>query len=120
MNRSHGQAHRTLAALSDNYFGSDYTLAEWSARFAQDPTALEDRLVPVKVGTLTGETILGPLVYADLADCDETEAQRRLLERIKKAVDRDLPDRNPRSGQAFPGLAAATSADQAPLPRRPP
>ena len=65
MNRAHTQAHRTLAVLSDNYFGSDFTLAEWSARFAQDPGAREDRLVPVKVGPLTGEMILGPIVYAD-------------------------------------------------------
>src|SRR5690242_14885524 len=53
MNRSHTQAHRTLAVLSDSYFGSDFTLAEWSARFAQDPAARQDRLVPVKVGPLT-------------------------------------------------------------------
>ena len=55
MNRAHAQARRTLAVLSDNYFGSDFTLAEWSARFAQDPAARDDRLVPVKVGPLTGE-----------------------------------------------------------------
>jgi hypothetical protein len=66
MNRAHTQAHRTLAVLSDHYFGSDFTLAEWSARFAQDAAGREDRLVPVKVGPLTGETILGPLVHADI------------------------------------------------------
>src|SRR3954462_14895960 len=33
MNRAHQQADRTLAVLSDYYFGSDFTLAEWSARF---------------------------------------------------------------------------------------
>ena len=86
MNRAHAGAERTLAILSDHYFGSDFTLAEWSARFAQDPAARADRLVPVKVGPLTGETILGPIVYADLTDCEEAEAQRRLLERVKKAV----------------------------------
>src|SRR3954454_5624690 len=87
MNRAHTQAHRTLAVLSDHYFGSDFTLAEWSARFAQDPAAREDRLVPVKGGPLTGETILAPIIYAALTDCDEAEAQQRLLERVKKAVD---------------------------------
>jgi tetratricopeptide (TPR) repeat protein len=100
INRAHAQAHRTLAVLSDNYFGSDFTLAEWSARFAQDPAAREDRLVPVKVGPLTGETILAPIIYADL-DCDEAEAQQRLLARVKKAVDptyRPKPEVRP----AFP------------------
>src|SRR3954468_15795847 len=37
MNRAHRKAERTVAVLSDHYFGSDFTLAEWSARFAQDP-----------------------------------------------------------------------------------
>jgi hypothetical protein len=102
MNRAHTQAHRTLAVLSDHYFGSDFTLAEWSARFAQDPAAREDRLVPVKVGPLTGEIILGPLIHADLTGCDEAEAQQRLLERVKKAVDaiyRAKPEVRP----GFPG-----------------
>jgi TIR domain len=83
MNRAHAQADRTLAVLSDHYFGSDFTLAEWSARFAQDPAAREDRLVAVKVGSLTGENILGPVIYADLTDCDEDYARQRLLGRVK-------------------------------------
>jgi len=87
MNRAHAQAHRTLAVLSDSYFGSDFTLAEWSARLAQDPAAREDRLVPVKVGPITGGSLLGPIVYADLTGCGEAEAQRRLLGRVKKAVE---------------------------------
>ena len=102
MNRAHSQAHRTLAVLSDHYFGSDFTLAEWSARFAQDPASREDRLVPVKAGTLTGESILSPLVYADLTNCSEEVAQERLLGRVKKAVDssyRSKPQRRP----GFPG-----------------
>src|SRR5687767_7707106 len=105
MNRAHQQADRTLAVLSDNYFGSDFTLAEWSARFAQDPAAREDRLVPVKVSPLTGETILGPIVHADLTGCEEAEAQSRLLARVKKAVDatyRPKPETRPR----FPGAPA--------------
>ena len=85
VNRAHAQAHRTLAVLSDDYFRSGFTLSEWTARFAQDPAAREDRLVPVKVGPLMDKGILGPIIYADLTDCDETEAQRRLLERIGKA-----------------------------------
>lgn len=104
MDRSHAQARRTLAVLSDSYFGSGFTLAEWSARFAQDPAGREDRLVPVKVGPLTGETILSPLIYADLTDCDEAEAQGRLLDRVRKAVDlafRPKPENRP----TFPGGA---------------
>jgi TIR domain len=102
MNRAHSHAHRTLAVLSDRYFGSDFALAEWSARFAQDPASREDRLVPVKVGPLTGENILGPIVYADLIDCPEEVAQERLLGRVRKAVDASYRNK-PQSRPGFPG-----------------
>ena len=102
MNRAHARARRTLAVLSDNYFGSDFTLAEWSARFAQDPAAREDRLVPVKVGPLTGETVLGPILHADLTGCEEPEAERRLLGRVKRAVDASYRDK-PTTRPGFPG-----------------
>jgi hypothetical protein len=102
MSRAHAQAQRTLAVLSEHYFGSDFTLAEWSARFAQDPAAREDRLVSVKVGPLSGESILGPIVYADLTGCDEEEAQGRLLGRVRKAVDTDYRDKPP-TRPGFPG-----------------
>lgn len=102
MGRAHAQAHRTLAVLSDHYFGSDFTLAEWSARFAQDPAAREDRLVPVKVGPIADEGILGPLVYADLAGCNEEEARSRLLGRVRKAVDAGFRAK-PEARPGFPG-----------------
>ncbi len=105
MSRAHAQAHRTLAVLSDHYLGSDFTLAEWSARFAQDPAARLDMLVPVKVGPLADGSMLGPLVYADLTGCDESEARERLLARVKKALDasyRAKPDGRP----GFPGGAS--------------
>jgi TIR domain len=102
MNKSHQQANRTLAVLSDRYFGSDFTLAEWSARFAQDPAARDDRLVPVKIATLSGEGILAPIVYADLTGCQEDEAHHRLLGRVKKAVDAGYRDK-PMSRPGFPG-----------------
>jgi TIR domain len=105
MSRAHAQAHRTLAVLSDHYLGSDFTLAEWSARFAQDPAARLDMLVPVKVGPLADGSMLGPLVHADLTGCDESEARERLLARVKKALDasyRAKPDGRP----GFPGGAS--------------
>src|SRR4051812_39982768 len=105
MNRAHQQADRTLAVLSDHYFGSDFTLAEWSARFAQDPAARQDRLVPVKVGPLTDEDILSPIIYADLTGCDEAEAQKRLLERVKKALDASYRSK-PLTRPGFPGSPA--------------
>ena len=105
MNRAHEQTDRTIAVLSDNYLGSDFAMAEWTARFRQDPSGREDRLVPVKVGTMTRESILGPIVYADLTNCNEGDAARRLLGRVKKAVDATYRAR-PSNRPDFPGPAA--------------
>jgi tetratricopeptide (TPR) repeat protein len=58
--------------------------------------------VPVKVGSLTGETILHPIIYADLSGCGEDEAQQRLLGRVKKAVDPDYRAK-PQGRPGFPG-----------------
>jgi hypothetical protein len=115
MNRSHAQAYRTLAVLSDNYFGSDFTLSEWSARFAQDPAAREDRLVPVRVGPLNGETILGPIIHADLTGCEESEAHRRLLARVKQAIDATYRPKPP-TRPGFPGAPARQVAEKPRFP----
>ena len=118
MNRAHTQADRTLAVLSDHYFGSEFTLAEWSARFAQDPAARQDLLVPVKVGPLAGESILGSLVYADLTGCEEAEAHRRLLGRVKKATTSAIAASR-QAGPAFPAaLRARCPAGPCFRPRR--
>jgi hypothetical protein len=77
MNRAHTEAHRTLAVLSDHYLDSGFTMAERSARLAQDPAALQDRLVPIQVGPLSKDSILKPLIHANLAGCDEAEAGRK-------------------------------------------
>ena len=103
--------------LSDHDLGSGFMLAEWSARFAQDSAAREDRLVPVKVGPLSNRGILNTLVYADLTGCDDEEARRRLLERVKKAFG-DRP--KPLSPPGFPGspLREVRNKPQFPDPNR--
>jgi hypothetical protein len=102
MNRAHSEAQRTLAVLSDHYFSSEFTLPEWSARFAQDPSSREDRLVPAKVGPLTDDNIVSAIVYADLTNCPEEVARDRLLDRVKKAVDASFRSK-PLNPPGFPG-----------------
>lgn len=95
MHRSHQEAERTLAVLSNNYFGSDFTLAEWSARLAEDPAGKRDLLVPVKVAPFEDAGILKPLVHADLTSCNLKEAERRLVQRVKMALDPDYRPKPP-------------------------
>src|SRR4051794_26069462 len=102
MDRAHREAYRTLAVISDNYLGSEFARSEAWARYAQDAVGREDRLVPVKVGPVSEAGILRQLVYADLTGCDEDEARRRLLERVRKALDADYRAK-PAERPGFPG-----------------
>ena len=42
-------AGRTIAVLSPDYLSSQYTLPEWAAAFAKDPTSKQGKLLPVRV-----------------------------------------------------------------------
>src|SRR3954468_601677 len=83
MDEAHRKSAWTIAVLSDNYFGSKFTLLEWSARVAREP----ERLIPVRVGPLAEAHILDAMLYADVMDCDEAEAEQRLLGHIRKWID---------------------------------
>lgn len=99
MDEAHRNSAWTIAVLSDNYFGSKFTLLEWSARVAQEP----ERLIPVRVGALAQAHILDAMLYADMAGCDEAEAEQ--LGHIKKWIDpthRPKPETRP----SFPGVTA--------------
>lgn len=103
MDLAHRNAERTIAVLSDSYFESGFALAEWTARFAQDPGSQEDRLIPVKVSPLTHESILASIMYADLTGCDEATANKRLLNRVAVAVSASQR-RKPQASPPFPVL----------------
>ena len=63
------RAERMVALLSDNYFRSDFTLGEWTARYARDPAMREDRLIPV---------VVGPVSRANLLEFDHPRRPLRL------------------------------------------
>jgi tetratricopeptide (TPR) repeat protein len=98
MNQGVQRCPRCVAVLSDNYFGSGFTLAEWSAYFQLDPANRASTIIPVRVGPVSEENLLAPLIYADLTDCDEATAEARLLEHVRKAIDptfRPVPNDRP-------------------------
>jgi len=109
MDRAHRTCRRTIAILSDHYFGSAFTLGEWTARYAQDPAAREDRIIPVRHGPLTDAGLLGVIQYADLRECDEREAERRLLDRIRRATNPNFRPK-PSSRPRFPAERTALLA----------
>ena len=97
MQRATAEAERTIAVLSPNFLKSQYTAPEWAAAFAQDPSALQRKLVPVRVQPCEPDGLLAQLVYIDLTNRDETVAATELLNGIRSGRAK------PSSPPAFPG-----------------
>ncbi|MBD1996292.1 tetratricopeptide repeat protein [Leptolyngbya sp. FACHB-541] len=101
MQKAASEAQRTIAVLSETYLASEFTQPEWAAAFAQDPTGKERKLIPVRVKECQLSGLLRPIVYIDLVDVAEAEAQDVLLRSLSQ--DRAKPDQKPR----FPRSAAS-------------
>ncbi len=70
---------RTIAVLSEGYFGSKFGEAEWRVAFAKDPTGEQGLLIPVRVQPCEPPGLLADRVYIDLVGVDEVTARQRLL-----------------------------------------
>jgi hypothetical protein len=101
MQKAASEANCTIAVLSETYLASEFTQPEWAAAFAQDPTGKNRRLIPVRVKQCQLSGLLRPIVYVDLVDVAEAEAQEVLLRSLSQ--DRAKPNQKPR----FPGSAVA-------------
>ncbi|HMX54449.1 MAG TPA: TIR domain-containing protein, partial [Plasticicumulans sp.] len=113
MQRALQTAARTIAVLSDEYLAAPFPHAEWTAAFAQDPTAEAGRLLPVRVAACRPDGLLGPVVYIDLVGLDEATARTKLLTEVYRGR------RKPATPPGFPGPARATSGGAATTPSPP-
>ncbi len=89
INRMHeGLAHsaRVILVLSPAYLTSVYAGAEWQAIWAQDPTGVQRRVVPVRVAECERPGLLAGLIGVDLFGIPEQDARRRLLEAVAQAL----------------------------------
>jgi hypothetical protein len=117
MQRVADESHRTIMVLSEDYLKAKYTQPEWAAAFKQDPTAEERRLIPIRVAKCSPTGLLAPLVYVDLVEKTEADAEHLVLaalkDRAKPAIRPSFPDSASAAERVmdqkieFPGLAAA-------------
>jgi hypothetical protein len=94
-----------LAVLSEAYLKAVYTQSEWAAAFAQDPTSKKCRLIPVLVAECALKGLLSQIIYINLIDLDEEQAERALFDGLK-------PSGRPVQPRPFPG----NRAEPAPFP----
>jgi hypothetical protein len=103
MQKASVECDRTIAILSPEYLGAQFTQPEWAAAFAVDPQGWERKLVPVKVRPCRAEGILAQITYIDLVGVEEPQARERLLTGVN-------PDRaKPSSRPVFPAQTPHTA-----------
>ena len=111
MHQASLRARRTLVVLSDNYLRSEYARSEAWTALARDPVGREDRVVAIKVGPTGDLGLFIHFAYLDLTTSDKADAERLLLERVRKSLDAAYRPK-PATQPHFPGQ----SATKPPLP----
>ena len=96
MHRATIEADRTVAVLSPNYLSAEFTLHEWAAAFAADPSGKVRKLLPVRVAPYDVKGLIPQIVHIDLVEADEPTARERLLAGV--TGNRPKPETRP----AFP------------------
>jgi len=94
MQRALEEAERLVSVLSPGYLNSSFTQSEWAAKFAEDPTGAEGKLVPIRVRECQPKGLLRSIVYVDLVNVnDERTAIEKLLSGVK--LERAKPTKQP-------------------------
>lgn len=91
MQKAATEATRTIAVLSPDYLQSQFTAPEWAAAFLKDPMGEQRILIPVKVRPVELTGLLKAIVYIDLLDIDEEEAEAHLISKIQNIAGRPRP-----------------------------
>ena len=109
MQQAAAEAHITIAVLSEAYLKAEFTQPEWAAAFAQDPRGEKRKLIPVRVTLCSPEGLLKPIIYVDLVNLSEQDAQRALIDGLK-------PTGKPVGPIRFPGQPIGPSVSTASFP----
>ncbi|MGG0360273.1 toll/interleukin-1 receptor domain-containing protein [Bacillus tropicus] len=98
MHQAASHSRHTLALLSDNYLGSQFTLPEWIAAFSDDPTGERQKLIPVRIEDIKLEGLLKSILYIDLVGLDQEQAIAAILEGVQ------TKRKKPNTPPPFPGI----------------
>jgi hypothetical protein len=104
------EAETTIAVISRNYFESVYTRSEWATAFANDPTGITGKLIPVRIDNYKPKGLFAQIVYINLTDSNDDSASKLLLKGIRKK--RGKPEKTPN----FPGPSKRRGLKQPKFP----
>jgi hypothetical protein len=97
MQEAASQCERTIAILSQDYLNSGFTQPEWASAFANDPTGINNTLLPIRVQSCSLEGLLKSIIYIDLLNKSNAEAEELLIQGVQ------LGRAKPSVAPIFPG-----------------
>ena len=107
MQRAAAATDKTLVVLSEDYLNAEFTQPEWAAAFADDPTSLQRKIIPIRVRDCKPSGLLRPIVYVDLVGLEADAARQAILNALPERL---KPDSEP----AFPKLHHAAKSQEGP------
>ena len=72
-------SRRTIALISEAYFQSEFASLEMNAALAADPSGVDRKLIPIRVGQCAPSELLRDRVYIDLLGVEDTPTLRKIL-----------------------------------------
>ncbi|EKU96967.1 TPR repeat-containing protein [Leptolyngbya sp. PCC 7375] len=107
MQRAAAETDKTLVVLSEDYLNAEFTQPEWAAAFADAPTSLQRKIIPIRVQECKPAGLLRPIVYVDLVGLEPDAARQAILDA--------LPDRlKPGTEPPFPRSEMTQTAKEPP------
>lgn len=83
INESLKECKKLIVILSDSYLKSKWCEAEWTVKLAEQIRLNERRIIPIRIAPVNLEGLLSPIVYIDIVDKTEEDAQNEILAGVK-------------------------------------
>lgn len=76
------ECKKLIVILSEDYLKSGWCEAEWTSKYAEQMVLNEQRIVPIKIGPVNTRGLLSSLIYIDIVDKSEKDAESLILARL--------------------------------------
>lgn len=77
------ECKKLIVILSENYLKSKWCEAEWTTKLVEQIRLNERRIIPIRIEPVDLKGLLSPIVYIDIVDKNENEAQQEILNGVK-------------------------------------
>lgn len=72
------ECKKLIVILSQSYLKSKWCEAEWTSKLSEQIKLNERRIIPIRIEPVDLQGLLSPIVYIDIVDKSESEAEQRL------------------------------------------